>query len=174
MVAKKKPRVINMPTLSHLNYYQQKKKIKELASEVKIYNMYDKLENVPPLEDIQKNNKETVKNILTTIKDKHTVRELCRHWNTTSYTLYKKIYPKYGIKTKATGRAASKKDKEIIKQIQPSKEVGKRKEKHPLNGWQIELGGVYTGEVISERILSLDALVSNDKEYKIVLKLEEI
>ena len=53
MVSKKRPRVMYFPTLDYLTPYQQEKKLKELASEVRIYNMYETLSNIPKLEVIK-------------------------------------------------------------------------------------------------------------------------
>lgn len=54
MVSKKKPRVMYFPTLDYLTPYQQEKKLKELAGEVKLYNMYDNIKEIPTIEEIEK------------------------------------------------------------------------------------------------------------------------
>lgn len=178
MAAKKRPRVVHSPTLSHLTHYYQTKKIKEMASEVKIYNMYDKLENVPSLEELKKENKKTAKQIIEVAREKHTNKELMKYWNISGYHMYKKLYPKYDVdtnkeKVRKRAKTISKQEKETITKVSPKQESPKAKITKP-SGWKIDLGGVFNGEEVTERILGLDSILSKEKEYKILMTIEEV
>ncbi len=165
MVSKKRPRVILFPTLDFLSRYQQEKKLKQLAGKVVVYNMYDDIINVPSIKELEAMEQKQAERVMQIVRDKHTVKLLCKHWKVSSYAVYNKVFPKYGI--------MSKPKVPEVKAIVTSRGIGDEPTISLVTGFQIALDGDFVGGELSERLLRLDALISKDGRYSIQLTITE-
>ncbi len=162
MVAKIRPRAILFPTLDYLTPYQQEKKLKELASEVEVYNMYDDIKNVPQIDEIYKMGQASAKKLLETVRSKHKLKDLLEHWGTTQHQLYQKLYPWAKV--------------ELRKHNNTMPENIELKEKSITNidiRTHINIEGIAPGSEIQTKMLELGDILNTNKTYKIVLNIEE-
>lgn len=159
------------------------------AGEIKVSNMYDKIENVPSIKELEEMDYNTAKAIVHKIREKHTTKELAGYWKISGYGLYNKIFTKYGIDYKKGPRKAQEKaqDAKVTNQVEqlaltaaaqePVKEVIKEVEKiveYTFTGFQMKFGGVYSGKQISERLVNYIATLDQNSRYKMTFKVEEI
>jgi hypothetical protein len=74
----------------------------------------DDINNLPNLEDLKMMDKESAKNILSAAKSGHTAKDLAKYWNTSTCTIYKVLFPKYGIQPSGVGGSRPKKEPEHV------------------------------------------------------------
>jgi len=170
MVSKKKPRVIYFPTLDYLTPYQQEKKLKELASEVRIYNMYEILSNIPQLEVIKNMPKDEATNLMKLAHKYHRNVDLQAHWNISGYAL-NKLWKEYDTVQERT--TPKPKPKLELKEVPKPEPIVTTVFEPVPEGFKINLAGIYEGEDLQSRLLKLIDLINTDTKYEITLKLSE-
>ena len=131
--------------------------------------MYDDIINVPSIKELEAMEQKQAERVMQIVRDKHTVKLLCKHWKVSSYAVYNKVFPKYGIVTKP--KVAEVKVAEVKASI-----IDKSLDRvlvSLVTGFQIALDGDFVGGELSERLLRLDALISKDGRYSIQLTIKE-
>ena len=154
--------------------FMSKKEKNKLNSEVRVYNMYEKYNEISncKADEIFSKSKEEVKAILTLMKSKHRCREICQAFGVSNGKLYS-LYDDYGVEY--TKRPMVK---ETIKTNKITNEATnicvKEEEIKQSNGFKLEYNGVYTKEELSVRLLSLDSVTIDGYKYKVNITLEEV
>ena len=59
------------------------------GGEIQMSNVLDDISNIPNIIELGKKEFKSAQSIVKTAKEKHTTKELCKHWEVTSYSLYK-------------------------------------------------------------------------------------
>lgn len=78
--------------------YNDKKAYKKYigSGEIKMSNIYEDINNIPPIKDVKAKDYEAAKSIITAAREFHTSKELIEYWKISSGGLYS-VYDKFGV-----------------------------------------------------------------------------
>ena len=90
-----------MKVLTEVDYLRGKAKKNYInGGIVTMFNMYDDIKNVPSYDEIFKMDYETGRNLILAIKEKHSVKDLVKHFGVSDFKMYHHLYPKFDIATR--------------------------------------------------------------------------
>ena len=174
------------------------------GSEIKMSNLYDKLENVPSLEEIEKMGEEKARNILITLRTKHKTSDLAKHWGVKAWVITQKLVKKYNLpKLRSNEKQSRYYNKKMIvtnpSSIKKTNNNELEKQKMELtnfshmikngitailekvdntkensNGLFLKISGEYSGEELSSRLLSLTELAEKSLFYELNITIKEL
>lgn len=188
--------------LNKINYpsdFLSKKDRREYKKpgKVEVHNMYDDIKSIPKYEEIDKMDVTSGRNLIETLKTKHSVKALCKQWGMTNYTFYHSVVPKFEIPLlpRAQQTPSNKKGKNnnkntkqvrdsvnnevaVTSNVIPMPEQQKEYIAVPIQepefeGFQIKFAGRYSGEKLSDRVMSYITTLEKERNYKIKLVIEE-
>lgn len=146
-----------------------KKEKNKLNSEVRVYNMYEKYNEISncKAEEIFNKSKEEVKSILTLMKEKFKCKDICKAFGISNGKLYN-LYDEFGVEY---AKRPTTKKLGIV--TYPTIDIV-QKEVKQSNGLKLEYNGIYTKEELSVRLLSLDSVTIDGCKYKVNITLKEV
>lgn len=141
------------------------------GGEIKVSNLYDVLENVPTIEELDKMEYEVAKKIIERAKMNFSTLKLKKHWGVTSYTMYKKLYPKYNIEI---GEPKGGKKKTKVAEEITNAPVATTTPERDFTGFVLKFAGEHDASFISDRVLAFLSTMSENGKYRINFELVEI
>lgn len=154
------------------------KQKKMLNSEVRISNMYEKLETIPPLEEIEKLDYPKITSVLSKIKSNFTIAQLTKHWGISCGKLYL-IYEKYGVYQRKTRQGTKLKKVEMNNSKVNEKDEIKNEIETNVNlqesedFFEISLKGCFEKEDIESRLINICEVLIKNKKYRVHFSLKE-
>jgi hypothetical protein len=98
-----------------VDYLKGKEKKQYMGNgEVKMYNIYDDINNIPSAREIMKMDFETAKKILEQARARHNVKDLRDHWKISSKVMYSELFDKHGLERAKKGGNMWAKHKEAL------------------------------------------------------------
>ena len=186
--------------LTTVDYLKGKEKEKYMSGgKINMYNLYDDVTKIPSIKDLEAMDYEAARNIIMAVKEKHTNKALSKAWGVSDYTIYQKIYVKYGIPVRGDKRqkdnakknstrpeiivanndlVLEKQREEIVQAALVIKtgiqEVMKKFEEKEFEGFSLKLKGAFTGKQIQDRLLALMGALIMENEFFIAFEVREI
>lgn len=148
-------------------------------SEVRVYNMYEDINNVPKVEEIKKMDKFEGCKLLTELKKLHSSASLQRYWGFNNSSSVYQLYYRFGVmedpkikrrEEKARNKALKKSNsrRNIQKIEAPQIEIPVNK-----NVFKIEFAGSYSKEDVEQRVLNVCGTMIEGKKYRVQFSLAE-
>jgi hypothetical protein len=173
-IGKKKPRIIRTP-YDFLKGYKAKRRYTGVSGEVVIYNMFDK-DNLLSLDEIENLGDEQASEYVKKAREFYNNQELQKFWGINYYTLYTKVYKKYGVLMEKGGSGTTKggvnryqkveKDNDVVKEVKSVRAVNRK-------SFSIGMEGDYDGEELAEKLLKLTDIINSSGKYTVVINLTE-
>lgn len=183
---------------TQVDYLKGKAKKEYMGNgEIKVYNFYDDIRNLPTREQFGIMEPEKAKKILEYVKEKHTIATIAKKWGCVGGTVYTTLY-KYGVmeeplsakerkakslkgKAKKTSLGTTVASEVAVTQETNEREEyiaeleGKLKELEPAKkeGFTIELKGVFSREEVEARVLNILGTTVEGKNYSVSLSIKE-
>lgn len=169
----------------------KEKKLYMGNGEIKVSNLYDTLENLPSFEELNNLDFNTAKNIAYLAKKNFSNKQLIDYWKINNYTLYIKVFKKFGVyegnyatKSKSKAKEVEQLEiKEVKKQViqsdpnpiipMPVAAAPISKVENDFTGFEVKFGGKYTGKQITDRLMNYISILAESSEYKVIFKIEE-
>lgn len=165
MASKKKPKVIITPDYLLRGRAKTIYQYGSLANKTKleVYNMYD-LEHVKTPEELKGWNFEDVKKYLTVLYSKYTVKELVKAFNFKHHYKLYKLLDTYNVERKSLSLSQEQDNK---KQKVDAEETALK------NSFSMKFNGVFKGQEISDKLMTLMELIDKSKNYKVFISFDE-
>lgn len=193
-IAKKKPRKVYLP-MDFMTPTEKRKYLKKQNGKVEINYMYNRLEFVKPIEEIEELPLDKGQEYLLNVMNTHSTKSLREHWNVTGHYYYKKLLPKFQIvvekgkkpyvdnstnkqETRSTtivnNNISTKQSDEIVLQKiiteRVEEEVEKRLEKK-LETILMNINDVYNGKELASELTDIGAFFERKENNKYHIQL---